>query len=142
MREYVIDTNALISFVTDRNLKQQRIMKGIFETASLLKAVILCHTHVLTEFVYVMDRVYHVPKVEIKEMVKDFIRLPGIDVIRDINFNTVFAYWPTVIADFGDALVAALGKAHKGSIIVTFDQKLIKQISAAGLNVYSWKEGL
>jgi predicted nucleic acid-binding protein len=46
------------------------------------------------------------------------------------------------MADFGDALVAALGKAHKGSIIVTFDQKLIKQISAAGLNVYSWKEGL
>jgi predicted nucleic-acid-binding protein len=70
-------------------------------------------------------------------MVKDFIRLPGIDVIRDINLNTVFAYWPTVIADFGDALVAALGKAHKGSIIVTFDQKLIKQINAAGLNAYS-----
>lgn len=53
MKKYVIDTNALISFVTDRNLKQQQIMKGIFEKASLLKGIILCHSHVLTEFVYV-----------------------------------------------------------------------------------------
>lgn len=142
MRKYVIDTNALISFVTDRNPKQQQRMKELFESASLLKGLILCHSHVLTEFIYVMDRVYRVSKDRIKEMVQEFIRLPGIEVIRDIDFNSVFAFWPGVMADFGDALVAALGKAHKGSIIVTFDQKLIKQISAAGLNVYSWKERL
>jgi hypothetical protein len=36
MKRYVIDTNALISFVTDRNPKQQQIMKTILETTSLL----------------------------------------------------------------------------------------------------------
>ena len=137
MKEYVIDTNALISFVTDRNPKQQRIMQGIFESVSILKGVILCHHHVLTEFVYVMDKVYHVPKDEIKAMVKDFILLPGVDIIQDINFNTVFVYWPEVITDFGDAIVAALCKIHKGSILVTFDQKLISQITTAGLKTYS-----
>jgi len=136
VKKYIIDTNALISFVTDRNPKQQRIMKGIFEYASVLKGVVLCHHHVLTEFVYVMDKVYHVPKDEIKAMIKDFILLPGIDIIQDINFNTVFDYWPEVLTDFGDAIVAALCKAHKGSLIVTFDQKLIKQIKTAGLSTY------
>jgi predicted nucleic acid-binding protein len=68
VRKYVIDTNALISFVTDRNPKQQQRMKELFESASLLKGLILCHSHVLTEFIYVMDRVYRVSKDRIKEM--------------------------------------------------------------------------
>jgi hypothetical protein len=57
VKKYIIDTNALISFVTDRNLNQQQIMKSIFETASSLKGLIICHSHVLTEFVYVMEKI-------------------------------------------------------------------------------------
>ena len=137
MKKYVIDTNALISYVTDRNPKQQQIMATIFESASLLKGIVLCHHHVLTEFVYVMDKVYHIPRQEIKEMIKAFLLLPGIEVIQDTIFNDVFVYWPEVIADFGDAIVTTLAKKHKGSVIVTFDQKLIKQLKAAGLRSYS-----
>jgi predicted nucleic-acid-binding protein len=65
VKKYVIDTNALISFVTDRNPKQQQVMMTVFEAASLLKGIIFCHTHVLTEFVYVMERIYQVPPEEI-----------------------------------------------------------------------------
>lgn len=137
MKKYVIDTNALISFVTDRNLKQQQIMKAVFETVSLLKGIILCHSHVLTEFVYVMEKIYQVPPEEIKEMVMDFMILPGVRVVLEINFKAVFDYWPKIIADFGDALVAALCKAQKGSVLLTFDQKLISQAKAAGLTTYS-----
>ena len=61
MKKYVIDTNALISFVTDRNLEQQAIVKSVLENVSRLKGVVLCHTHVLTEFVYVLEKVYQVP---------------------------------------------------------------------------------
>lgn len=139
MKKYIIDTNALISFVTDRNLKQQQVMKGIFETASLLKAIILCHAHVLTEFVYVMEKVYQVPPEEIKEMVADFIILPGVRVVQGIDFKTVFNYWPQDIPDFGDTLVAALCKTEKGSLLLTFDQKFIKQIKTVGVTPFSWK---
>ena len=137
MKKYIIDTNALISFVTDRNLKQQQVMKDVFETASLLKAIILCHSHVLTEFIYVMEKVYQVPPDEIKDMITDFMILPGVKVVQGIDFKTVFNYWPKVITDLGDALVAALCKAQKGSIVLTFDQKLIRQIKTAGLTAYS-----
>ena len=136
MKKYIIDTNALISFITDRNLKQQQIMKAVFETASLLKGIILCHSQVLTEFVYVMEKIYQVPPEEIKEMVMDFMILPGVRVVQEINFKAVFDYWPKVIPDFGDALVAALCKEQKGSVLLTFDQKLIRQIKTAGLTAY------
>ncbi len=137
MKKYVIDTNALISFVTDRNLKQQQVMKSVFETASQLKGIVLCHSHVLTEFVYVMERIYQVPPEEIKEMVMDFMILPGVRVVQEIIIKTVFDYWPKVISDFGDALVAALCKAQKGSVLLTFDQKLVSQIKTLGIRAYS-----
>ena len=52
MKKRVIDTNALISFVTDRNPDQQEKAAAIFEDAARLKATILCPQNVLTEFVY------------------------------------------------------------------------------------------
>jgi predicted nucleic acid-binding protein len=70
-------------------------------------------------------------------MVMDFMILPGVRVVQEINFKAVFDYWPKVIADFGDALVATLCKAHKGSVLLTFDQKLARQIKTAGLTPYS-----
>ena len=36
MKKYIIDTNALISFVTDRNPAQQRRIGEIFEGAAML----------------------------------------------------------------------------------------------------------
>ena len=137
MKKYVIDTNALISFVTDRNLEQQAIVKSVLESGSRLKGVVLCHTHVLTEFVYVLEKVYQVPPEEIKDMIKDFKALPGVKIIQEIDFKAVFEYWPEVVADFGDALVASLAKAQRGSVLLTFDQKFLAQIKKAGLPAYS-----
>ncbi|MBI5582776.1 MAG: PIN domain-containing protein [Deltaproteobacteria bacterium] len=136
MKKYVIDTNALISFVTDRNPEQQVIVKSVLESVSRLKGVVLCHTNVLTEFVYVLERVYKVPPKEIKDMIKDFKTLPGIKIIQEIDFKAVFEYWPEVFGDFGDALVASLAKTQKGSILLTFDQKFLVQIKKAGLPAY------
>ena len=62
MKTYVIDTNALISFVTDRNPAQQQKIADIFDEAVRLKSTIICPQNALTEFVYVLDRVYGTPK--------------------------------------------------------------------------------
>lgn len=78
MRALVIDTNALISFVTDRNLDQQRRISTIFDDAAQLKVTILCPQNVLTEFVYVLEKIYRQSKSQIRSMIADFIDLcPG-----------------------------------------------------------------
>ena len=59
MRTLVIDTNALISFVTDRNPVQQEKIAVIFDEAARLKIAILCPQNVLTEFVYVLEKIYN-----------------------------------------------------------------------------------
>jgi predicted nucleic-acid-binding protein len=136
VKKYIIDTNALISFVTDRNPDQQQKIAPLFESAAHLKALILCHQYVLTEFIHVMDRVYHVPKDEIGRMISDFVDMPGIEVIHEIDFNTVLSCWPDPIPDFGDAVIASVGKITRRSAIVTFDRKFINNLTSLGLN--SW----
>jgi predicted nucleic-acid-binding protein len=135
VKKYIIDTNALISFVTDRNAEQQQKIAPLFESAANMKLLILCHQYVLTEFVHVMDRVYHVPKDEIGRMVADFVDMPGIEIIHEIDFNAVLSYWPDPLADFGDAVIASVGKVRK-SAIVTFDRKFTNNLKALGLNFW------
>lgn len=138
MIRYIIDTNALISFVTDRNFEQQQKIAPLFEAAAHVKAVIFCHQHVLTEFIYVLDRIYHVPKDEIGMMIKDLIEMPGIEVIQEVDFNTTLSWWPDPIPDFGDALIAAVGKTRSGAMVVTFDQKFAAKLKTLGVNIHSF----
>jgi len=135
VKKYIIDTNALISFVTDRNPDQQQKIAPLFESAANLKALILCHQYVLTEFIYVMDRVYHVPKEEIRRIINDLVDMPGIEVIHEIDFTAVLSCWPDPIPDFGDAVIASVSKIRK-SAIVTFDRKFAKNLKSLGMNYW------
>jgi predicted nucleic-acid-binding protein len=140
VRRYVIDTNALISYVTDRNPQQQQKIAPLFESAAHMKAVIFCHQHVLTEFIYVLDRIYRVPKDEIGRMIKDLIEMPGIEVIQEVDFKTVLSWWPDPINDFGDALIAATGKTRTGSLVVTFDRKFAANLKALDINIHTFEK--
>ncbi|MCP4578652.1 MAG: type II toxin-antitoxin system VapC family toxin [Deltaproteobacteria bacterium] len=134
MRKLVIDTNALISFVTDRNPAQQEKIAAVFEDAAQLKVAILCPQNVLTEFVYVLEKIYKQPKGRICSMITDFMALPGVQVVNTVDFEVLLRLWPDKIADFGDAIVAVVCKAEKGARIVTFDARFIRALHSMRLN--------
>jgi predicted nucleic-acid-binding protein len=138
VKRYVIDTNALISFVTDRNPEQQKKIARLFESASHLKAVVLCHQHVLTEFIYVMEKIYHVPKDKIRGMVADLMEMPGIEIIQEVDLKAALSCWPNPITDFGDAVIASIGMTRRGSEIVTFDRKFAGNLKSLGLRLHGF----
>jgi predicted nucleic-acid-binding protein len=140
VRRYVIDTNALISFVTDRNQQQQQKIAPLFESAAHMKAVIFCHQHVLTEFIYVLDRIYQIAKDEIGRMIRDLIEMPGIEVIQEVDFKTILSWWTDPISDFGDALIAVAGRTRKGSMVVTFDRTFAANLKALDINVLTFEK--
>lgn len=128
MNALVLDTNALISFVTDRNPGQQAKIAALMVQVAQAEALLLCPQNVLTEFVYVMERVYRVEQERIALMLADFIDLPGVEVVDELDYRRLLALWPARISEYGDAVVAAVCQAHKGSSVVTFDQKLIASL--------------
>ncbi len=137
MKTYVIDTNALISFVTDRNVKQQHKIAGLLDEAARLKCSIICPQNALTEFVYVLDKVYGIAKSKIRLMIKDFIALPGVKVVNDVDFELVLKFWPKPLSDFGDGIVASVCRSHQGAVVATFDRKLINALKRLNIDVAS-----
>lgn len=136
MKKIIIDTNGLISFVTDRNIEQQKKIAGLLNDASRLKITIQCHHHVLSEFVYVLSSVYHCRANTIHRMISDFIAMPGIEITTSVDIPTLLNFWPDRISDYGDAVIASQCRNSKGSAIATFDQKFRKSIQNLGLQIY------
>lgn len=124
MNLLVLDTNALISYVTDRDPDQQAKIAVLIERAARADVNLLCPQNVLTEFAYVMNRIYGVESKRVAMMLVDLIDLPGVEVVDALDYSRLVALWPTRISDYGDAMVAAVCLSRKGSAVVTFDRKL------------------
>jgi predicted nucleic-acid-binding protein len=133
MQELIIDTNLLLSFVTDRNLAQQEKAAQLFLSASRLKLTLWCPQAVITEFVYVLEKIYSRPKEQIRQMLIDLIALPGVQVAHELDVARVLTYWPEHITDFGDALVGAVAKGRAKARVATFDKRLRAALERVGL---------
>jgi predicted nucleic acid-binding protein len=142
MRKLIIDTNALISFVTDRDPAQQEKIAKVLDRAAQLGVRVLCPQNVLTEFIYVMDSVYRIGKTEIRDIVKDLIILPGVEIVHQISLNTLFTFWPEKVPDYGDAIIAALCKHIQGSSVATFDRKFRAKLKKLDLSVFSFNTSI
>ena len=141
MKNCIIDTNALISFVTDRNVAQQDKIARLLASATQLKVKVLCPQNVITEFAYVMDSVYRIDKAAIRGIVRDFIRLPGVEIVHQLSLKTLFTFWPEKVPDYGDAIIAALCQDTRGSSVATFDRKFKAKLMRLDLSVYSFDKG-
>jgi predicted nucleic acid-binding protein len=135
MKKVILDTNVLISFLTDRNMAQQEKAAEIFSRAAALQIEILCQQEVISEFVYVMDSVYRVNKSEIRDMLLDLSEMPGVEIISGLDLTVVSKLWPARISDYGDAVIAALCKKSRDSAVATFDRKFSKELTAIGLRI-------
>lgn len=137
MKQYVVDTNALISFVTDRNPAQQEQVAGLFDRAARLELRVLCPQNVITEFVSVMDTVYGVSPDRIKTLLRAFVSMAGTAIVHELDYDAVLSLWPDTIPDFGDAVVASVCRAIGNATLVTFDKRLIRRVKALDLAVAS-----
>ena len=138
MKSYIVDTNVLISFVTDRNLLQQEKAAPLFENASRGSCRLLFHQQVLTEFVYVLDRVYGVKLGTIKSMLGALLNFPGASLINEADFIQVMSVWPEKVGDLTDAILLCNVKVLKKPILATFDTRLAKEAKKLGANIYGF----
>lgn len=141
MKRIVIDTNVLISFVTSRNSDQQELAAPLFEEAAKARCALICPSNVLTEFAYVLHKIYSVPKNEIATIMKSFIALPGVTIAGDVSYEYLLQVWPAEIPEYGDAVVAAVARTVKGATIATFDKKMAAALERLHMPLHVWERG-
>lgn len=134
MKNILIDTNGLISFVVDRDKKQNQIMYDLFSGKDKLNIILI--SNVISEFVYVMDKIYHLNPIKISVMVQDLLKMPNLDFIEGYYPETIFELWPQKVKDFGDAVISAASISTKWPIY-TFDKKLSNQLKTLKCSYHS-----
>jgi len=132
----LIDTNVLLSFLTDRNLEQQQKAAELFESGADRAVELLLHQAVLFELAYVLLNLYGRPSSEVSRILKGLLSLPGVVHVEELSWPRALRLWPGTFPDLADAALAAVCAELNADAIATFDRKLIRRLEDAGLQ--SW----
>jgi predicted nucleic-acid-binding protein len=126
----LIDANCLVSFLTRRNLAQTAKMERVFQHVADQSLQLTLIGHVISETVFVLQKIYEFKEERVAAMVRDLLASPGIHFHPGYFPERVLSLWPTLVHDYGDAVVAAAATELDSSVL-TFDQTFIRELSHA-----------
>ncbi len=136
MKRIVIDTSVVISFLTDRDLRQQKIAAEIFEDAASARLEVVLHQAVITETVYVLQNLYRQAPAAVATAVRDLIDMPGVILVDETPWTRLFEIWPGKVESCADAALAAVADSGGHEYLATFDRGFRKQLRRLGVCPY------
>jgi predicted nucleic acid-binding protein len=136
VNEILVDANVLISFVTDRDLKQQEQADNLFKAAADQRHRLILHTISISEMVYVLINIYAFPRWSAAAALGKLLSMPGVVPEGVVFWNEVLALWPESISNLGDAVVASVAAQGSYEAVATFDRPLRKKLAKLGARSY------
>jgi len=118
----IIDANAVLRYLLNDNAT---MAKSVDELIS--KHKITVRYEVVAEIVYVLEKVYSLPRNEIKDSIKTFLAEPNVEVeTKDVLLFALDTYADKKF-DFVDCLLYGFNAIY-GYEVFTFDNKLNAQM--------------
>ena len=115
----LLDANYILRYLLRDNEEMYTIAK---ETILSNSCMVL--NEVVAEVVYVLEKVYHVPKVELTHSVSSFLSQTNIVMVaQKSNVLLALKYYQEKNIDFVDGYLCALKDEYE---VKTFDKKLLK----------------
>ncbi|MGK2858512.1 MAG: PIN domain-containing protein [Thermoanaerobaculia bacterium] len=132
----LVDTNVILSAVTDRNAVQRAGAERLFRQAASGAEQIVIAQFVLFETHYVMRNLYKQSDADVAALLADLVALPGAVVQHALPLARLFELWPSSIREFADASLAAMA-LEMGCSIATFDSRFTRRLRSLGIAVWS-----
>ena len=134
----IVDTNVLVSFVTDRNPTQRKSADLLLGAARDGEILLLLHQQVLSEVCFVLTQLYERPASEVREMLRSLVGSGFVAPVDALDWPRLLELWPAVLPHFGDACLAASVDAVGADSIATFDRVFVRRLRKLGITSY-WK---
>ncbi|HET9769192.1 MAG TPA: PIN domain-containing protein [Thermoanaerobaculia bacterium] len=136
MKQVLVDTNVLVSFLKDRHESQRAQVRALLEAAVAGEHLAVLHTVVLVELVFVLTELYEQAPADVSEAVADLLALPGVVIATEVAWSEVLSRWPSEIASLGDAILATVAGQGRYDSVATFDLKLRRKLAKQGTPSY------
>ncbi len=135
MTKILVDANVLISFLTDRNVEQQKRATRLLEGAVRREHTLVLHLQVVAEVAYVLRNLYGESVRDTARLLRELAATPGISASTAIDWRRLFELWPDALPSLADAVLAAAVAAGEADAVATFDVKLARSLHRAGIPV-------
>ncbi len=135
MKRIVVDTNVLVSFLTDRDAEQQDKADGLFRAAASGEHELHLPQVALIDMVYVLRNLYDQTAPEIAASLRDLLALPGVFPVDELSWAKVLGLWPGEIGSLTDAALVTIAKVGQYDAVATFDRPLGKLLRRQGVEL-------
>lgn len=127
MKKYVVDTNFILRYLLNDNAEMFKEAQRFFDLVKLGKARAYIEQAVFTETIFVLSKVYKVPRDEISKTLQNLLMYKGIlNAEKEVLIESLKLYADSEL-HIVDCLVAT--KANLGSIeAMTFDAELKQRL--------------
>ena len=142
MKQILVDANVLISFLTDRNLRQREKADDLLRKAAAREHRLILHNNSIVEMIYVLTQIYHEKREAVAEDLSDLLAMPGVISKDEIVWSLVLEQWPATIPALGDAILATVAISGGIDSVATFDRDLAKRLSRQGVSLFWPLRGL
>lgn len=128
-----LDTNVVVSFLTDRDPEQQARAATLIRDATRGRHLVVVHQTVILETVYVLHNLYGVSPAVVSASMRDLLALPGVVTACRLDLSALWRTWPHRLDDFGDACLAVGADTESLDRLATFDAAFAERARQLGI---------
>lgn len=121
MHKGIIDTSLLLRFLTRDSTEKREKFKRLMREAVNRKALLLIPLIVIIELVYVLEKIYRLPRWEVREKVESLVTLPAIEMESEKTLLEALRIYTEEELKFGDAMILAQSRVSGIMPVYTFD---------------------
>lgn len=128
MKEFFIDTNLFIRYLTNDDEDKASRVEGLLEEAAAGRVRLITAEMVMAETVWVLESVYRLKAAEIAPLIRAILATPGLEVINASLVEAALVHYETRNVDFIDGYIAALMEKRGLTGLYSYDKKHISRI--------------